>query len=627
MTMSGNEGEEYQQIAGVTFVVPIEAFRSDAVVAATAPSDIVDLYDAHTRIAAASSASREAGDASSADALQILANVAFYNLVPDDRGEPFRPVKIMGDRRSQIPSDLLAAQVEILALVSPNIGHPAIRARVNDICWFLNKTNAKAGLRAVNAYVACVDAVLTGQAKFGVNQHNPASVPACEFLRRATVIARSMGWTRAEFNPLRETIANVSKRTLDGDDAYGFSSIGPITYDSGIWEHKQIAAAAETLAASASISGDYPAQRALWELAARAHRKEKDTPNDQRCLIAAAETYAANAEGRWNSAMPQAACLNDAIQALRPIPGTVERRRQLQNRLNEVQPRILDEMSRFSHEQDITDIVEAAEKCVRGKPLADAIRACLICERSPDPEALQKEVLESSYGSIFATMPMTVYDSQGRTRFKAPGLLFDGSPDGDQVKFLVSQHDRFRRQYVVTGGINPIRRTLMAEHSLSIAALMPIMQASSFVPADHERVFAKGALRFFAGDDLEAAHLILPQLENSLRHILSISGVETNRINQDGTQEEAMLRRLLEEFREPLQKILPAATLQEIDLLFNFRGGPSVRHELAHGKMSDSDFWNSDVTYSIWFILHMAILPALEIWDDVAAEIARRVGR
>jgi hypothetical protein len=152
---------------------------------------------------------------------------------------------------------------------------------------------------------------------------------------------------------------------------------------------------------------------------------------------------------------------------------------------------------------------------------------------------------------------------------------------------------------------------------------MPIMQKSPFVPPGHEYIFAKGALRFFAGDDIEAAHLILPQLENSLRHILSLSGVETNRINQDGTQEEAMLSRLLQHFREPLQRLIPASVLQEIDLLFNFRGGPSVRHELSHGKMSHSDFWNPDVAYSIWLVLHLAIVPTLKVWNDVAAEIAQ----
>jgi hypothetical protein len=584
----------------------------------------VDIDDARTKLSAALSSAQSAGDTSSANALNVLAGVAWYSFVPSDRAEPFRPIAIMDGRRSQVPNDLLAAQVEVLSLVGPDIGHTALRARVNDVCWFLNRKNVKAGLRAIDAYVACVDAVLRGQAQFDFDQRNPASVPACEFLRRATIIARSMGWDRTEFDPLREIIVSVSKRALERDDAWGFVRIGRIDLDNSVREHTEIAAAAEKFTSSASISGDYRAQRALWELAAHGYHKDRDTANEERCQIEAAETYVVEADSHSDSAMVQVAFLNDAIQALRPIPSTTARRHQLHDRLNKVQPRILDEMSPFSYELDIKDLIDSVENTLRGKSLADAICVCLLCEDSPDPEALRIEALENSYGRITTVTSTTVCDCQGRTRFKSSGVSLVGPPDETEIRFLISQHDCSRRQLVVVGKINPIRRTIMEEHSLSVTAIMPIVAASPFVPPGHEYIFAKGALRFFAGDDVESAHLILPQLENSLRHILSLSGVETNRINQDGTQEEAMLWRLLTEFREPLQKLIPARLLQEIDLLFNFRGGPSVRHELAHGKMSDSDFTKPDVTYSIWLVLKMVVLPILEHWDDIAKEIGHQ---
>lgn len=491
-------------VAGVTFVVPIEAFRSETVIAAISASGVVDNNDADTRMRAAFSSARDAGDASSVNALHILAGMMSYHFVADSRAEPFRAIATYADgQRTIIPNDFLSEQVEILAQLGSDIGHVALRARVNDVCWLLNRKNADAGLRAIDAYVACVKAVLNGEAKFDFDENSPASVPACEFLRRATIVARSMGWTRSEFNSLRTAIDDVSQWTMNEDDAWGYIRIGPINLDNGVWDNETAATAAEVLATSSSITADYPAQRLLWELAARAHHREKEEANEQRCLISAAETFVREADARRDSAMAESSFLNDAIQALRPIPGTAERRRQLQDRLNEVQPRILDEMSSFSHQQDITELVKSAEAHVTGKSLAEAIRACLTCARSPDPEALRKEVLENAHGSISGIMPVTVSDSQGRTRFKAPGLSFDGPPDENQVRYLVSQHDRFRRQFVVAGSVDPIRRKIMDEHCLSIEALMPIVQASWFVPRDHELAFAKGALRFFAGDDFE----------------------------------------------------------------------------------------------------------------------------
>ncbi|MER8552748.1 hypothetical protein NKH37_11300 [Mesorhizobium sp. M1217] len=610
---------------GVAFVVPIETFRLKSVTASIDNLNEVDIQGTHTRLAAAATAAREVGDPA-ADALQVLSGIASYHFVPENRVEPFQPMATFSGRRTLIPGDLLAEQIEVLAAFSPDIPSPALRARVSDVCRLRVPKNANAGMRAVGAYVDCVAMVLRGEAEFAFEKKSAACVTGCELLRRATIIARRMGWDRAEFDPLRNVISDVSQMAAGSNDSWGFVHIAPVNLDNGIWEPKAVADAAEQLATHDKIAGDHFCQRELWQLAARAYHRAKDNENESRCLVAAGETYVGNADARPESAMVQVSFLDSAIEALRPIPGTAQRRRELQDRLNAIQPNIRDEMSSFSHEQDITELVGAIETAVSGKPLPDVLKALFTCERSPEPDALRKQVLENGYGSISAMMPMTLSDHQGRTRFKAPGLSFAGPPDEDQVRFLINQQEQFRRQMAVAGKINTIRRVIMNEHYVSLAMFMPVMQASAFVPPDHELIFAKGAFRFLAGDDIEAAHLVLPQLENSLRHMLALNGIETNRINPDGTQEEAMLSRLLEEHREPLLTMIPAAMLQEVDLLFNFRGGASVRNELAHGKMGDGDFWSPDVVYATWLVLRMACAPAFRVWPDVAAAIARMGG-
>ncbi|MRX37035.1 hypothetical protein IG197_20035 [Aminobacter sp. SR38] len=626
--MSEQESSSNTQIPGVNYVVPLSSFQLEAVKAAVAASKVADSLDVYARIRTAVVDIRTAGgDDESERALGVLSQVSGYHFKPDDRIEPFGPLAVMDGRRSAIPTDLLADQVGILSQFAPEVGHPAFRARIADVCWLLNKKDTASGLRAMASYVECVRAVLNAEAHFDFEQTNPASVPAAEYLTRAAAIARAMGWKREEFDPLRQIIAEVSQFALDNDDGWGFIHIGPINLGTEVWDYAQLGQAAEILVASDKLARDHPGRRALWDLAARAYHRAKDSNSSNRCLIEAAETYVADADARPDSAFVQTHFLNDAIQALRPLPGTAGRRQALQDRLNSIQPRITDEMSSFSHETNITELVEATEAAVRNKTLAETVRALFMCEKSPDPDKLRDEVLSAAYGSISAIFSTTVSDSQGRTRFIAPGLAPAGPPNENQVRFLVNQHDRIRRSLVVSGRIDPIRRVLWEEHSVSVEALLPLMQASPFVPPNHQHTFAIGAARFIGGDELEAAHLILPQLENSLRHILNLEGVETNRINQDGTQEEAMLSRILEDFREALLRLMPPALVQEIELLFNFRGGPSIRHELAHGKMSDGEFWSPDVTYSIWLVLHIATLPTLRHWDEVAARISRRSRR
>ncbi|TIP78308.1 MAG: hypothetical protein E5X63_37910, partial [Mesorhizobium sp.] len=336
--MTDDGSAERREIPGVTFVVPLEAFRREAVKSATAATAVVDSSDIYARIHEAKAAAKTAGEADSLSALEVLGQISTYHFAPDDRIEPFRPLAIIHGRRSPIPTDLLSDQIVVLAELVPEIGHHAFRARVADVCWLLNKKDAASGLRAVASYVACVSLVLNGDAKFDSDESNPASVPAAEYLTRAILIARSMGWKRGEFDPLRQIVADVSKHALDADDGWGFIQIGPINLSNRVWELAQTAQAAEILATSAKLGGDHPARRSLWELAGRACLIAKDVDNSNRCLIQAAETYVADADARPDSATVQVHFLNDAIKALRPIPGTADRRRALQDRLNTVQP-------------------------------------------------------------------------------------------------------------------------------------------------------------------------------------------------------------------------------------------------------------------------------------------------
>jgi len=625
--MSEQESPPSAQTPGVDFVVPFESFLKEAVLAAVAASKIADSNYVYGRIEAAFANAKNTKDAESEKALGVLIQIAGYHFEPGDRAEPFGPLMVMGGRRSPIPSDLLGDQVEILSRFAANVAHPAFRARLSDVCWLLNKKDVASGLLAVSSYVECVKIVLNGEAEFDFDETNPASVPGTEYLTRAATIARAMGWMRKEFDPLRHIIADVSQNALNKDDGWGFIHIGLINLSNQVWDSTQIGTAAGNLAKSEKLANDHPGRRELWELAARAYHRAKDTSRRNRCLIAAAETFVTEADARPDLAFIQTHLLNNAIQALRPIPETADRRRELQERLNKIQPLLLDEMSSFSHETDITELVEATEAAVRGKTLPETLKALFTCERSPDPNKLREEVLQKAYGSLSAIFSTTVSDSQGRTRFVAPGLTSSDPPDENQVRFLIDQHDQLRRSLIVSARINPIRRVLWEEHSVSIAALLPLMKASPFVPPNHEYMFASGAAYFIGGNEIEAAHLILPQLENSLRHILSLAGVETNRMNQDGTQEEAMLSRILEDFRAPLLRLVPASLVQEIELLFNFRGGPSIRHELAHGKMTDDEFWRPDVTYSVWLVLKLVTLSVLRHWDEVAAHISRRSPR
>lgn len=148
---------------------------------------------------------------------------------------------------------------------------------------------------------------------------------------------------------------------------------------------------------------------------------------------------------------------------------------------------------------------------------------------------------------------------------------------------------------------------------------MPIISMSPFVPTGHEHLMALGFTRFFQGDYASAAYLLIPQLENSLRFVLLNSNRETSKIKPDLLQEDRSLSGLLQSLKPELEEIFGADLVNEIDLLFNFRAGPALRHEVAHGKLTSGACYHPSAIYACWLMYRLTCLPLVREWKAQVA--------
>ncbi|MEO7380159.1 MAG: hypothetical protein ABIV25_00280 [Paracoccaceae bacterium] len=153
--------------------------------------------------------------------------------------------------------------------------------------------------------------------------------------------------------------------------------------------------------------------------------------------------------------------------------------------------------------------------------------------------------------------------------------------------------------------------------------MLPIVQMSSFIPAGHHHIFSVGFARLWQGDYATAGHLLLPQIENSLRHILQMSGRDSSKMEEDGIEGDRPLNILLGYCRADLEAILGVDMVWELDSLLNFRPGPALRHELAHGKMGWNAFFSDEAISACWLVYLLTVSPLLRYWDShVAPAIA-----
>jgi hypothetical protein len=130
-----------------------------------------------------------------------------------------------------------------------------------------------------------------------------------------------------------------------------------------------------------------------------------------------------------------------------------------------------------------------------------------------------------------------------------------------------------------------------------------------FIPPGHEELFAKGFLARLRWDFPHALSILVPQLENSLRHLLDTAGFGTTTRNKHGLQSPIPMGKILSDRREQLEPILGADIVKELKVLFSDQHGPDLRNGIAHGLLEHDDFFSFAAIYAWWFILFLSIYP------------------
>ncbi|NES72888.1 MAG: DUF4209 domain-containing protein, partial [Okeania sp. SIO2D1] len=68
--------------------------------------------------------------------------------------------------------------------------------------------------------------------------------------------------------------------------------------------------------------------------------------------------------------------------------------------------------------------------------------------------------------------------------------------------------------------IEPARKQIKLEHYFTINDVLQIVSHSTFVPPERQCLFAKGLHAGLMGDFFISTHILIPQIENSIRHLL-----------------------------------------------------------------------------------------------------------
>ncbi len=556
-----------------------------------------------------------AGEAKTEEVFTLLGYATSMMLKTSSLTEPFTPLFVMHDSRSAIIDDFSEDHLKFFGEIVFDILDPELRARIADILW-VKKRDFHAAELAITAYLDSATIL-----------EDPIQWPKCaERIERAVRLAASLGKNTGHLDKVISHVETVLDKYNGEDPLFLSEKLMGLLLEFRQGDSTKYSALSEKLAKRAESDGDWRRARIYWETKARWHKLAKDADNERTARIKAAETYARDAEAAVNKELPSyavaAAHQVRAIESYRRIGGASERIEELHHTLLEYQEKSINELKLISTEVDLNEAAKNAIARVKGKTLYDALFEFALMDRSPEVSNLQKQVQElAKKYPIRHLLSVVEVNEKGKVIGSSPNNLFSDNPKEAEAAMranMFKQADIYHAIHT-QGIIEPIRHQINLEHNVRVNDFVPIVSNNPLIPEGHEYIYAQGLHAGMEGDFLVAAHLLIPQFENSIRHVLTQRGVITSGIDSKGIQDERSLNKTL--YLPEMQNIFGEDLIFDLQGLLTERFGANLRNLMAHGLMSHNEFYSVQVAYLWWLILRLCCLPIIaQIKEDEAQQ-------
>lgn len=519
-------------------------------------------------------------------------------LLRTDLDTVFKPAFELPPMRSFVLDDFQDAHLEALASVVETIEDAELRARVADVLWEKRRSKYHSLLPlAIEAYLASAEHLL---------QDNQSWTLATERLERAVRLTSYANRRDEVLVHLRVLL----QKALEQEPSFLQARLIEMVLQFDQDDHAELAESAKAAAHKAQVGGSFHVEGALWGLVADCYRRVGDQQRERDARILQAESLVKIAQGYAGSPSPNYAAaafhLGRAIESYRRIGGLQTRTRELHRQLLEWQKLYESQMQEAKYTVDITKFVMHYTESVKGQELGTALSILAFTPRSPQVQQLRK--LVESYIEKFPLSQMmstVIVDEQGKYIASNTGLFSDNSKEREKAIQDKMFHEAILHQTLMAQAvILPMIHQVQREHRVRLDDLRFLVSHNSFIPEGHELIFAKGFLAGLNGDFLTAAHLLIPQIENSLRYILSQRGVITSSLDtKTGRQEEQGLDALLS--KPELVEILGEDTVFDLRGLLIERFGSNLRIWLCHGLLREEHFFSLQIVYCWWLVFHL----------------------
>ena len=544
-----------------------------------------------------------AGDDETARGWRLLANLCQVSLKASEPDEPFGPVWQDASGRTLVPGDMDEESAEAIRQLGFAVADAELRARLLDAIWDRHR-DPSAAREAVGSYVKAAEPLFDPE-------HWTQYAARME---RAARLARQL----SDGGLVDEVLRAVEDRVveLDGSDPLYLSCrLMRLLHEFERGDPTSMRAIAEKGASLAEGNDEFERARTWHDLVGQWCRRSGDDEGAKAARIAVAASFRNQAEqcSDPGQELQAAHLLEKAHEVYRNIPGMRPTAEDVYARLREIQRRSVQYLGRITTEiPNASELIEQARSWVAGKTLREALLALATVswvtdfetETQTARELIDRFPLQGMFGG------MTI-DGSGRVVGRTRAALTTDQGEFEQALWerVVRGAELGYQVRTQTGIISAINQ-INFEHSFRLEDLVDLVVDNPFVPRGHEELFARGFLAGFRWSFAESLSVLVPQLENSLRHVLAEAGHELTTRDSHGLQNYIQLGRLLSnDSRVNLEAIFGTNIVQELRVLFADQNGPNLRNLIAHGLMPHEQFFHHASIYAWWFIFHLTICP------------------
>ncbi|MFH1070354.1 MAG: DUF4209 domain-containing protein [Candidatus Glassbacteria bacterium] len=532
-----------------------------------------------------------------ASILSLLSQIGYMHLSPKDTDGPFIPMMSGPAGRTLLPEDLTETELSLLEELFSQTKDAELKARLGDVLW-LRRKDYKAAEAAIDAYMDSA-ARLEEQEEFD-------NVPV-RFERALGLAALFGGIKSPKVEQVLDAIVTIVRNRADENNTFCTFELLDLLLDRRYGDPAEWANISKSLAQHLNENSDFHTALLYWDRAVQAFKLAKNNKLLREAQICEAETYVSLAD-EAPTEMVKSSFIRDAFEAYRQISDTDGRREELHQRLLRHQEKAVAEMGEISTEVDFSDFVKQVRNAVKNQDFIQALYSLALITSPIDPDQLLNETKEA----IKKTPLQFIIKGErvnaiGRVLGVKPGGMED--PDGALMAMMHSNAN-FYHQIDVDARINPARLQIIHDHPLvQVRDLMPLTQHNAFVPLGRQVQFARGLYAGLKGDFIICGHLLIPQVENSLRVTLQRMGVITTSLDSTTKrQNEYSLNVTLSNFKEQLEQIFKSEIIFELQNLLVEPFGANLRNEAMHGLLDDDMYFSHPIVYFWWLVLRLCCL-------------------